>query len=69
MDVSLNNYLKLSSDEAFGQIKRLMLEIERYGGTFISLWHNESLNDKGHWKGWKVVFTEMTKLAISLSNE
>ncbi len=69
MDVSLNNYLKLNTEQAFGQIKKMMLEIKNYGGTFISLWHNESLNDLGQWKGWKAVFTEMTNLAISLSND
>ena len=69
MDVTMSNYLQLSPEEALAQIKKIMLEIKNYGGTFISLWHNESLNDLGKWEGWKRVFTETTNLAIKLSNE
>lgn len=69
MDVTMNNYMHLSPEEAIVQIKKIMQEVKNYGGTFISLWHNESLNDLENWKGWKTVFTEMTNLAITLSDE
>ena len=32
-------------------------------GTFVSLWHNESLGDIGYWEGWKVVFEHMINKA------
>jgi hypothetical protein len=32
-------------------------------GTFISLWHNESLSDYRNWEGWKNVYEEMAKMA------
>ena len=69
MDVALKNYLKLSSDEAWIIIEKLMLEIRKYGGTFISLWHNESLSDQSEWMGWRLVFEKMTEQAITYTNE
>lgn len=69
MDVTLKNYLKLSPDEALLIIEKLMEEIRRYGGTFISLWHNESLSDQGEWAGWRSVFEKMTEQAIKYKDE
>ena len=66
MDVSLNDYLKLSPDQADPEIAKIMLEIKKSGGTFISLWHNESLSDRGIWKGWRMVFEQMTALGMKL---
>lgn len=68
MDISLRDYLKLSPDEALEHIKKMMHEVARSGGTFISLWHNESLSDLGAWKGWRRVFEESTALGLALQN-
>ncbi|HNW51620.1 MAG TPA: polysaccharide deacetylase family protein [Prolixibacteraceae bacterium] len=67
MDVTLRNYRGLSADEALRKIKTLMAETASVGGTFVSLWHNESLSDTGNWKGWRNVYTEMTQMAVELS--
>jgi len=69
MDVTMKDYLGWNAEEAFVQIEKTMLEIKKYGGTFISLWHNESLSNQGPWKGWKHVFDEMTSLALKLQDE
>ncbi len=69
MDVALKNHLKLSPDEAWVIIGKMMQEIRNYGGTFISLWHNESLCDQGEWDGWRKVFEQMTKQAIKYKDE
>lgn len=69
MDVALKNHLKLSPDEALEIIAKIMREIRNYGGTFISLWHNESLCDQGEWDGWRMVFEQMTKQAIKYKDE
>ncbi|WP_299578308.1 polysaccharide deacetylase family protein [uncultured Sunxiuqinia sp.] len=69
MDVTLKNYLKLAPDEALEVIGKLMQEIREYGGTFICLWHNESLSDRGEWKGWRTVFEQMTEQAIKYKDE
>lgn len=69
MDVAMKDYLNLNPQEAWEEIRKIMLEIKQYGGTFISLWHNESIGGKGIWNGWKQVFEDMTELAIKLKNE
>jgi hypothetical protein len=66
MDVSLNQYCGLSCDEALHEIENMMRETAECGGTFMSLWHNESLHDTGRWKGWRDVYLKMTELAVSL---
>lgn len=67
MDGTLLRYRNLSPNEATKKIATLMNEVATVGGTFVSLWHNESLCDQGEWKGWKQVYDDMTKLASELS--
>jgi hypothetical protein len=62
MDQTLRNYMLLSTDEAFSVISRLMKNVKTVNGTFISLWHNESVNDFGVWKGWRAVYQKMLAL-------
>ena len=69
MDVTLKNYLKLTPNEGMVVIEKLMMEIRKYGGTFISLWHNESLSDLGEWTGWREVFVRMTDMGIKYKDE
>lgn len=69
MDVTLRSYLNLNPVEALVVVENLMLEIRKYGGTFISLWHNESLGNQAEWEGWKEIFIKMTELGIKYKNE
>lgn len=66
MDVTLNNYRHLNTADAIKKIQQLMTETSNVGGTFISLWHNETLSENGRWKGWRNVYTEMTRMAAEL---
>lgn len=66
MDVTLRQYRKMSPREAGRKIEKLMHETASVGGTFISLWHNESLGNEGYWDGWRAVYDRMTQLAVSL---
>jgi len=34
-------------------------EVKKVNGTFISLWHNESLSNQKRWKGWQQVYESM----------
>lgn len=62
MDQTLRRYMALSPEEGLGFIQRLMQNVKTVNGTFISLWHNESVNDFGVWKGWKTVYEQMLNL-------
>lgn len=59
MDVTLQQYLSLTPHEALERIKNIFQQVKRAEGTFLSLWHNESLSDQGIWKGWRDVFEGM----------
>jgi hypothetical protein len=69
MDGTLRNYLKLSPEEAFKETEMLMNEVKKVGGTFVSIWHNESVNDLGEWKGYRKVFEKMNQLGFQWANE
>lgn len=64
MDGTLNDYMGLTPADALLQISLLMDEVKKVNGTFISLWHNESLSDQKRWKGWRKVYEEMLKMAM-----
>ncbi|MCR9173292.1 MAG: polysaccharide deacetylase family protein [bacterium] len=55
MDGTLNEYLKLSPQQAKEKVKELYDEVKRYGGVFCFIWHNETIGEYKHWKGWKSV--------------
>jgi len=59
MDVTLNQYLNLKIEEAEQMIYELVDQVKKVDGTFVSLWHNESLSDHGYWKGWKPLYQKM----------
>jgi len=56
MDGTLNEYLELPVDDAQYLIKELMDRVKAVDGTFISLWHNETVSDNRHWQEWKQVY-------------
>lgn len=56
MDGTLNQYLKHSIEESISIVQQLKSEIKHVGGLFIPLWHNDTINNKGIWKGWNSVF-------------
>jgi len=63
MDGTLRDYLKVTPADALIIIKKLIDEVKAVNGTFISLWHNESLSDKLRWKGWRRVYEELLEAA------
>lgn len=56
MDVSLKNYMKLAPKEAMEVIKGINANVQEHGGSFMSLWHNESVSESGEWKNWRKVY-------------
>ncbi|TKC13036.1 hypothetical protein FA048_05305 [Pedobacter polaris] len=63
MEVTLQQYLKLSPNEAIQKIDELLASVKLVEGNFYSLWHNESLSESGKWKGWKAVYEFMLQNA------
>ncbi|MCI2229791.1 polysaccharide deacetylase family protein [Polaribacter sp. MSW13] len=65
MDTTLNDYMKLTPKQSLGRIRDLKNQVKAVNGTFITLFHNESLSDYLRWKGWKRLYESMIKIAIS----
>lgn len=56
MDVSLKDFMKLSNEESLNKILKLREEVQNVNGTFISLFHNETLSENDVWKGWSTIY-------------
>ena len=63
MDGTLNEYMELPVDDAQYLVKELIDRVKKVNGTFISLWHNETVSDNRHWNQWKQVFEYTIKEA------
>ncbi len=65
MDTTLIKYLKLSHEGAINVYNKLLHEVEQTGGTFISLWHNDTLCNRGMLKGWQDVYETLFELSAA----
>jgi hypothetical protein len=65
MDVTLRNYMHLNPEKAGELIQYMMLEVKNVNGTFICLWHNESLKDSGQWQGWRKIFGQILQTGLN----
>jgi hypothetical protein len=63
MDTCLHTYLKLNPEQAIDRISELTGRVKAVQGTFISLWHNESLSEWKDWRGWSTVYEQLLALA------
>jgi len=58
--------MKLTPKQSLGKIRDLKNEVKRVNGTFITLFHNESLSGYLRWKGgWKRLYSLMIKTAVN----
>jgi hypothetical protein len=55
MDRALLQGLNLSPNEAVTRSLEIAKKVKDIGGTFVSVWHNESLSGINEWKGWEDV--------------
>jgi hypothetical protein len=62
MDVTLKQYMKLSPVDAREKIATLMNAVREVGGVFTGIWHNESVSNKGEWKGYRETFEFMNRI-------
>lgn len=59
MDGTMRDYLQLSPDAAIKLATQLINEVKAVNGTFISLWHNESLSNQNRWANWLEVYNQI----------
>lgn len=65
MDTTLNDYLGLTPKQSLGMIRDIKNEVQAVNGSFITLFHNESLSGYKRWKGWQKVYETMLKMTNS----
>ncbi|MCK9254395.1 MAG: hypothetical protein GX793_06190 [Bacteroidales bacterium] len=63
-DKNLHKYQSLSKEEAISQAVEIINYTKQYGGTLVTLWHNESLSDYGVWQDQNEVYKEILKEAV-----
>ncbi|RLD79180.1 MAG: hypothetical protein DRJ07_12125 [Bacteroidetes bacterium] len=61
MDVGLKDYNRLDAEEATKEIEKIIENVKKVQGLFVSLWHNESLGNKRKWENWKYTYEKMMK--------
>lgn len=65
MDITPLHYYKLTPEQAIEKNKELLLRVKAVNGTFVSLWHNESISGTGRWRGgWPTVYEQLIKDAM-----
>jgi hypothetical protein len=64
MEGTLRDYMNISALDAMNHIRPLIDEVKAVNGTFISLWHNESLSNQKRWIGWHIVYEDMIRYAL-----
>jgi len=63
MEGVFKQHKQLPADDILRQIAPIIEQIKQLDGTFISLWHNESLGTSKTWKGWRSMYENMIELA------
>ncbi len=61
MDGTLRDYQNLSHKRAFEVIIKLAQEVKKVDGTLITIFHNESLSNRGRWRRWKKLYRDIFK--------
>ena len=69
MDSTLKKYLHVKSKDVVTYLSPLVDAIKSTGGTFMFIFHNESMGGGKVWKNWGEVYERFIKLAISKSAE
>ncbi len=63
MEAGLKYYQNNTKEEAIMNINKILELVKKVNGTFVSIWHNESLSDEDIWKGWREVYEKMLLVA------
>ena len=64
MDGTLRDYLDLNTEESYNKTANLIKEVKNVNGTFILLWHNETLSGEKRWVGWIELYRKILDYAL-----
>lgn len=64
MDRTLRNYLKLDYTLAMELINKLVVETKAVGGTFMTLFHNDTFSEEKEWTGWRGFYEQMVRMIV-----
>ena len=67
MDGTMRDYLELNTDESYEKVTKLIQEVKNVNGTFILLWHNETLSGEKRWEGWITLYRKILDYALDKS--
>ena len=67
MDGTMRDYLELNTDESYEKVTKLIQEVKNVNGTFILLWHNETLSGEKRWEGWITLYRKIIDYALDKS--
>ena len=56
MDVTLKDYMNLSPEQSLQKILELKNAVKNVNGTFVTLFHNETLSENEAWKNWNTIY-------------
>lgn len=65
MDATLNDYMELTPEKGLQKILELLQEVKKVNGTFVTLFHNDTLSEDKRWKGWGKVYEAVVKQATT----
>ena len=65
MEATLKYYQSVAPDKAMEHLAPVIDAVKAVNGTYMSLWHNDSLSDTKHWSGWKGVYEAMVQYATA----
>lgn len=68
MEATLKYYKGVGKEEAMSEFKLIIDEVKRVKGTFVPIWHNDSISDYGEWKGWRKIYEEMITYTMQTEN-
>jgi hypothetical protein len=64
MDATLNDYMQLTAEEGYHKIIQLLKEVKQVKGTFVTLFHNDTLSENSRWKGWSGIYERVIQQCV-----
>ena len=69
MEGTIKYYMDVGLESAFSYYKNLMDEVYAVSGDFITLWHNDTINNEGAWEGWRDLFERIIHYGLELEQK